>query len=98
MLIVKNWSITSNFAKEPFKAPELKGNFLQGHVYGHSVYPDGAGVKTSRIIGVVDCGDYKVVKTKNSEYRVYPKDVDLGAEAAFPNYYERLKEMVSCPE
>jgi hypothetical protein len=36
---LENWSITTE--QDPYLAPELKRNYLQGNVYGNSNWPDG---------------------------------------------------------
>jgi hypothetical protein len=87
MVIMKNWYITVD---NPFVAPECQIPLLSGNVYGHSRFKDGSGVTTSDIKDVINCGEYKIVKTRNTEYVVYPNDVSEEYEKTYPNAYERL--------
>lgn len=87
-MILKNWSVVT---RDPFQAPELS-QCLQGAVYGHPRFEDGSPITTSRIMKIVDEGEYKAVTTRSgSVYRLYKEDVDSEAERQFPGYYERLK-------
>ena len=88
---LKNWSVTSD-VNPNFVAPEMMHFYLQGDVYGHPRFEDGAPVTTSRIIEINDKGDYKEAITRSgSVYELYKEDVDVDAEKEYPNYYERLK-------
>lgn len=93
-VVVKNWSLFCDNDNR-FTAPELLHYHLQGNVYGRTGFNDGDPINTSRIVGIEDKGDHKVVATRTgSRYSVYPADVNLECEKQFPGYYERL----SCNE
>ncbi len=93
MIVFKNWFIEIRVANM-FQAPELGCKVLNGEVYGHPSFPDGAFIHTSPIVNIEDMGDYKDVLTRSgSRYSVYPEDVNEGAEKAFPGYYNRLSIM-----
>lgn len=89
-VVVKNWSLFCD-NDNGFTAPELLHHHLQGNVYGRTGFNDGDPINTSRIVGIEDKGDHKVVVTRTgSRYSVYPADVDPECEKQFPGYYERL--------
>lgn len=88
MIRLKNWLITTN--QNGFIPPELVENYLHGNVYGHPKFNDGDPINTSPIRGISDCGEYKIVKTKNTEYTVYPEDVSPEYEEKFPDAFNRL--------
>lgn len=86
--ILKNWSVFSN--EELFLAPELRANMLHGFVYGHDRFPDGSPVNTSPITAVEDHGNYKVVVTRNTRYRITSDTVSPRYERAYPGAYDRI--------
>lgn len=89
--VVKNWSLLAS-TDTGFTAPELLHMHLQGNVYGRQGFCDGDPINTSRIVGIEDVGDHKVIITRTgSKYSVYPEDVDSDCEKQFPRYYERLR-------
>jgi hypothetical protein len=47
MIKIENWSIVN---KDPFKAPELRKQYLQGNVYGHPKHEDEKLIITSSIV------------------------------------------------
>ena len=72
-------------------SPELLHMHLQGNVYERVGFNDGDPINTSRIVGIEDAGDHKVIITRTgSRYSVYPGDVNPECEKQFPGYYERL--------
>lgn len=83
---MKNWSVMAN----PFQAPEVQVTFLQGNAFGHPRFEEGSPVNTSRITGVTDHGEYKIVHTQNTDYRVTAADVDPDYEKLYPGAYSRL--------
>jgi hypothetical protein len=87
---MKNWSTTSD--QDGFKPQEIVRYQLQGRIYGDSSgrFQDGDCIRSSTLQGVFDRGDHKVVITKNTEYAIYPADVDPAFEKQFPGAYDRL--------
>lgn len=90
-IVMKCWGVPID--PNNFAAPELQSYRLQGHVYNHPRFEDGAAVTTSRIVAIRDAGDHLKVSTKNTTYEVYPDDVDPAAEAQHAGYYERLRKV-----
>ena len=87
--IMKNWSVTQdNF--DPYTAPELIKYKLQGNVYGHPRFEDGTFVVTSSIQAVMNCGTHKNIKTRNTDYKIYPDDVDPEYEKVYGNAFEKI--------
>jgi len=88
---MKCWSVLSN--QDGFKASELVIYNLQGYVYDdrRGKFSDGASIKTSAIRSVTDHGTHKIVSTRNTDYTVFPHDVDPEYEKKFPGAYERLQ-------
>lgn len=93
--IMINWSITSS--QNGFIAPELQRYILVGNIYEDSrrYFPDGSQVQTGSILEIKDCGTHKLVSTSRTEYKVFPDDIDLEYERAFPGAYERLNMLNS---
>ena len=83
---IKNWSMMAN----PYQAPEIQIHFLRGNVFGHPRFKDGSQVDTSSIVGIDDHGEYKIVHTQNTDYKVIMSDVDPEYEKLFPGAYDRL--------
>jgi hypothetical protein len=91
MIILKNWFVKT-ITRNVFQAPELGVSVLNGDVYGHPTFPDGAFIHTSPIVQIEDMGDHKDVITKSgSRYSLFPEDVLLDAEREYPGYYQRLR-------
>lgn len=89
-MVLKNWSVTSR--NYDYMAPELTSFYLLGNVYGHPRFNDGCPIVTSKIIEIIDKGDYKEIITESgSIYELHKEDVNEEAEKQHPNYYERLK-------
>lgn len=88
MVRLKNWCMTSN--QNGYMAPEFIRYQLVGEVYGHQRFDDGTQITTSSIIDITDCKTYKIVKTMNTEYVVYPNEVNEEYEKTFPNAFKRL--------
>lgn len=89
-VILKNWSLTCR-SVDHYKAPELQVIALQGEVYGDPRFPDGTFITTTRVVDVVDYGDYKIAKTRSgSEYRLTKENVNPAAAERFPGYFEKL--------
>ena len=86
-MVLKKWSIIG----DDYKAPELECFYLQGIVYGHPKFANGAPITTSRIVKIKKEIDRKKVFTcSGAIYVLFPRDVDPKYEAAYPNSYERL--------
>ena len=94
--VMKNWSVTTN--ANGFLAPEMVQCLLQGEIHNDSSkrFKDGDSIITSAIQQIVDCGTHKVVSTTNTNYEVYPQDVDPRYEVAYPDAYARLQ--IICKE
>jgi hypothetical protein len=86
---MKNWSISANKGEE-YQAPECRTNRLYGFAYGHPKFPNGHPVETSTIISITDQGTHKIVLTRNTEYEIWPEDINPVLEKAFPGYYQRM--------
>lgn len=87
-IILKNWSVTSN----PWEAPEIRENFLQGDAYGHPKFPNDSNIKTSAIVFIEDKGGCKLVTTRTGHiYESHKENVDPECERLFPGYYDGLK-------
>ena len=88
---MKNWSLGAK--RRECVAPENPTPLLFGEIFGDAKgrFPDGASIRSSRIMGITNCGDYKVVETLNSSYAIYPNDIDLEYESTFPDAYKRLQ-------
>lgn len=87
-VILKSWAVWSTVDK--YTAPELRTQVLVGNVYGHPRFADGTEVHTSSIREIVPHDNYKIVRTKNTEYHLYREDVDPCYLEFFPDAYERL--------
>lgn len=89
-IILKNWCVV-NAVSQQIQPPELIPKYFRGSIYGHPTLKDGYLRTTSPTVEILDYGDYKVIVTvTGSRYRIYPGDVALEAEAAYPGYYNRL--------
>lgn len=88
--IMKNWAVATIMEINPYSPPELIKYKLMGNVYKHPNHTDGTFVTTSSIQDIVDCGGYKIVKTRNTEYKIYPQDVDVNYENVYNNAFEKL--------
>lgn len=89
-MILKNWSLACS-SVDYYKAPELQTIALQGEVYDDPRFPDGTFIATTRVVDVVDYGDYKIAKTRSgSEYRLTKENVNPAAEERYPNYFDKL--------
>ncbi len=53
LILLDNWSLTHKDV-DPYTPPEAKVVYLQGLVFGHPDYKDGAQICTSRVVGVDD--------------------------------------------
>lgn len=60
---MKNWEIVCNDT----------GSYVCGEVYGRDDFVDGTNIRTSRIVGIQDFGDRKIVETLNSRYELMYK-------------------------
>jgi hypothetical protein len=94
---LKDWSVTSRGSE--FTAPELRIPCLQGEVYGHPRFEDGTLVVTSGIKGIMSIETKekeviverkKIVITRNTEYNIFPEDIDPEYERQYPGAYDRL--------
>jgi hypothetical protein len=45
---IENWSIVED--EDPYVAPEAKGKYLSGKIYGHPLHEDGKNITTSRLV------------------------------------------------
>mgnify|MGYP000482678792 FL=1 len=89
-IILKNWCVV-NAVSQQIQPPELIPKYFRGSIYGLPTLKDGYLRTTSPTVEILDYGDYKVIVTvTGSRYRIYPGDVALEAEAAYPGYYKRL--------
>ncbi len=52
-MIIKNWSVVVT-SPSPYQAPETQIPSLQGEVFGHPRFDDGAKITTSSICGIND--------------------------------------------
>lgn len=52
-ITLENWSLTYG-PPNPYVPPEGRATYLQGIVFGHPNYEDGAQICTSKIVGVDD--------------------------------------------
>jgi len=87
MYELKNWSVGPS---NPFAAPEVVAYLAYGNVFENPRFKDGTYIHTSRIMNVVDCGEYKEIHTMNSVYIVRPETVDPDYEAEYPKAYVHL--------
>lgn len=81
---IENWSIVTK--PDPYLAPELRGQYLHGKVYGNPSFADGEEVTTSRIALAV--GNDAIRTKSGSIYELGA--VDPAYEALYPNAQERL--------
>ena len=88
MMIIKNWSITSN--QNGSKAPESLKYYLNGNVYGSDKFKDGTYVRTSAIQDVIKVDGCKQICTMNSTYHIFKDEVDSNYEKEFTDVYEKL--------
>ena len=89
--IIKKWSITTN--ENGYKAPEFAKPQLCGEIFEDSrnEFPDGTSVTTSVIRKIIEHGTHKSVHMLNTQYKVYPADVDPDYEKQYPGAYSRLE-------
>ena len=81
---LENWSVCST--GDMYTPPELRRPVLQGQVYGHPNFEDGAPLTSSYIVKME--GEL-VVTRSGSKYEL--GTVDPEWEKAFPNAAERFK-------
>lgn len=86
-VLIKNWAIGYGFR---FTEPESSDICLLGNVYGHPNIIDNHYVMTSLIINITDFSTYKIIETRNTQYKILPENVDPNYEEIYPNVYERL--------
>jgi hypothetical protein len=81
---LENWSIViRNF--DPYKAPELLGQYLHGEVYDSVRFKDGSRITTSRIVGVYG----ELIETKSGN-RYELGIIDSEYEKLYPDAKNRL--------
>ena len=89
-VVMKNWSITQREVNL-FTAPELINYRLQGNAYGHPNFNDGTFVITSSIQDIINCNTYKIVETRNTNYKIYSEDVSPEYEEMYNDAFTKLK-------
>ena len=70
-VILHNWSVVATGGS--YTAPECRSFCLQGEVFGHSRFPEGSSIVTSRIVGVSG----RVIKTHSGSKYCLGR-IDLG--------------------
>lgn len=85
---LENWSVVT--APDPYVAPEMRTNRLNGDVYNHPSFPEGHCITTSKI---ESCKDGAIITRSGSVYALGV--VDHIYEAYFPDAKERLLKSLS---
>lgn len=75
-MILENWGVV---AFDPYQAPEIQQQSLQGNVYHSSKFPDGHSIVTSPIIGkrndtviTLSGSEYHLGKVSDEYEKLYP--------------------------
>lgn len=89
-----NWSIVSPESANPYTAPELITQHLNGDVSGHHAFEDGKNITTSPIrdCDVKPDGTILVATKSGSKYEL--GEPAASYEAAFPGAKQRLIESI----
>jgi|GEM_PF-2352844 len=89
--IMKNWHISNT--SDGFTAPELVKHTLVGEIFNDSAerFSDGDRIRTSAIQNIRILADHKIIETANTQYVIYPENIDHEYERQYPGAYERLK-------